>query len=399
MRLILSCCILSLLLVGCGDRYKVSGQYRALVEDALLRADSNAVELKRALKEVPDNQLEGMSFLIAYMPQVDLTTLSADFLLENVAWAYKAKADFPWAQALPDSIFLNDVLPYASFDEQRDNWRKDFYSRFAPMVKDAKNAFEAIEILNAAIKDEVKVEYSTKRKRACQGPHESMEQGLASCTGLSILLTDALRAVGIPSRLAGTPLWISKEGNHNWNEVWVDGTWYFTEYYPSGLNKSWFLERAGKGDPANPVHAVYATSFKPAETHFPLVWKRGSKEIHAYNVTQRYIDLYQLELAQQSEGNAQGSTVIVGILAFNTPENNASDNRVATTVEIKVDGKLYVKGTTAGPLQDMNDYFKVQLNKGQQFTIGYTNAAGKSVEKEEKAGQENSKIFIIVGAG
>ena len=46
------------------------------------------------------------------------------------------------------------------------------------------------------------------------------------------VLADAFRAVGIPSRVAGTPAWHDDRGNHNWNEVWVDGKWRFTEYYP-----------------------------------------------------------------------------------------------------------------------------------------------------------------------
>ncbi len=47
---------------------------------------------------------------------------------------------------------------------------------------------------------------------------------------------DALRAVGIPARLAGTPAWNQavQHGNHNWVEVWVDGAWQFIEARPAG---------------------------------------------------------------------------------------------------------------------------------------------------------------------
>ena len=38
------------------------------------------------------------------------------------------------------------------------------------------------------------------RKRNNQSPQESIEQGKATCTGLSIILVDACRAVGIPAR-------------------------------------------------------------------------------------------------------------------------------------------------------------------------------------------------------
>ena len=46
--------------------------------------------------------------------------------------------------------------------------------------------------------------------------------GFASCTGLSILYLDALRSVGVPARLVGTPAWHGKykDGNHNWVPGW-----------------------------------------------------------------------------------------------------------------------------------------------------------------------------------
>jgi transglutaminase-like putative cysteine protease len=90
--------------------------------------------------------------------------------------------------------------------------------------------------------------------------------GYASCTGLSIFLVAACRAVGIPARVAGTPSWVvggrradvsaaavqqSASGspglghsfnNHNWVEVWDDGRWSFigaAEYDPAGVNRTW----------------------------------------------------------------------------------------------------------------------------------------------------------------
>lgn len=156
-------------------------------------------------------------------------------------YAYKARERFSWAKALPDSIFLNEVLPYVSLNENREEWRPDFYGRFSSYVANCQTIWEAIDSVNRNIRDEVRVDYNTKREKPDQSPYESMRQGMASCSGLSILLTDAFRAVGIPARVAGTPNWHDNRGNHNWCEVWVDGQWYFTEYYPNALNKAWFL--------------------------------------------------------------------------------------------------------------------------------------------------------------
>jgi hypothetical protein len=47
----------------------------------------------------------------------------------------------------------------------------------------------------------LKVRIEANRAKAKQSPYETIKAGNASCTGLSILLIDACRAVGVPERL------------------------------------------------------------------------------------------------------------------------------------------------------------------------------------------------------
>ena len=104
-----------------------------------------------------------IAFLIAYMPERDLQQLTAAFLLGNADYAYQARDKYSWAKALPDSIFLNEVLPYVSLNETREGWRKDFYERFGKYVAHCNTIFEAIDSINRNIRDEVMVDYNTKR--------------------------------------------------------------------------------------------------------------------------------------------------------------------------------------------------------------------------------------------
>ncbi|MEZ6118458.1 MAG: transglutaminase-like domain-containing protein [Pirellulaceae bacterium] len=231
------------------------------LETALTQAGDNRSELEKALQEAQsDEEVRAVKFLIANMPETDLQSLSADYLLKNVRFAFKAKHQFPWGKNIPMEIFLNDVVPYASINERRDDWREDFYNRFAPLVKDCKTASEAAQKLNENVFGIVNVKYSTRRKKADQSPYESMEQGLASCTGLSVILTDACRAVGVPARMAGTPLWVNNRGNHTWVEIW-DGEWKFTgasEPDPQGLNRGWFVDIASQE-----MQPIPSTAFMP----------------------------------------------------------------------------------------------------------------------------------------
>ena len=99
--------------------------WSAGVEASLQNAGTNRAQLLQALEKTPAAQRIGMAFLIENMPVPDLESLPADFLLENVSLAYEAQAQAPWAGRVPEEFFLNGVLPYASVNEARDNWRKD----------------------------------------------------------------------------------------------------------------------------------------------------------------------------------------------------------------------------------------------------------------------------------
>ncbi|TAJ12820.1 transglutaminase domain-containing protein [Marinilabiliaceae bacterium JC017] len=367
--------LFTLLLVACAGPYAgVPEKYHALLEEAFIRAGANGVELEKALEQVPSAQKEGMAFLIAYMPQRDRETLSADFLLENVAYAYKARESFAWAKAVPNAVFLNEVLPYVSLNERRDNWRKDFFNRFSKYVAGCTTMQAAIDSVNKNIRDEVEVDYNTKREKPDQSPYESMRQNMASCSGLSILLTDAFRAVGIPSRLAGTPNWHDNRGNHNWNEVWIDGEWYFTEYYPSGLNKSWFLADAGKADANDAEHAIYASSFKPTDVCFPLVWDEAIKYVPAENVTDRYVRIYK---AEEKAKELAANSVLVKVLMFREQVCSIQgDDRVAANVDVFQGSDQVGGGRTSGPTQDMNDVLEFKLEKNKAYKLKYMGEGG-----------------------
>lgn len=373
----------------------VPKEYHALIDRTIATAGDNAKELKKALKEVPRNEREGMAFLISYMPERDAKSLSADFLLENVQYAYKARAEFPWAKEVPDSVFLNDVVAYANLNENRESWRKDFYERFKKYVAPCKTMREAIDSVNKNVRDELLVDYNTKREKPDQAPYESMCQHMASCSGLSILLTDAFRAVGIPSRVAGTPAWHDDRGNHNWNEVWIDGQWRFTEYYPSDdLDQSWFLTDAGKAVKEDVRKAIYAASFKPTGSYFPLVWDENIRYVHAENVTDRYTSLYR---AQLSAMPADGSHVALRVMVFKDKDHaEASGDRVATNLDVfKGDKQLY-GGRSTGATQDMNDVLTFNVEKNQQYIVKFMNGKGEMQTQTVDVGDETTTLKLYM---
>jgi pimeloyl-ACP methyl ester carboxylesterase len=261
-----------------------------LADASLAAAGTNRTECVNALAAVPVVQREGLQFLIEHMPEQDLRTLTAQFLLDNLALAYRAKEEFPWGKRIPVEVFLNDVLPYASVTERRDSWRKKLFELCGPLVKDCATPAAAGQVLNQKLFPLVNVKYSTARKRPDQSPLETIESGIATCTGLSILLVDACRAVGVPARVVGTPMWANKRGNHTWVEIW-DGHWHFTgaaEPDPNGLDRGWFVHDAGQALKDVPENAIYVTSYRKTGLTFPLPWARRVSYVSAVNVTEHY---------------------------------------------------------------------------------------------------------------
>jgi hypothetical protein len=201
-------------------------------------------------------------FLVDGMPKSDRETLKKDFLMTNLDLALKAREEFPWSKNVPEEVFLNDVLPYASLDETREGWRFFFHPKCAELVKNAKTTTEAVQAINKGIFDLIKVHYNTGRKAPNQSPSESIKLGMATCTGLSIILVD--------------------DG----------GKWFFTgadEFDAKGLNRGWFTGDASKAIESQWQHAIWASSWKETGSRFPMVWNIRNQEVSGVNVTSRYV--------------------------------------------------------------------------------------------------------------
>ncbi len=290
----------------------VPSEYREATLRQIGAAGANRDQILEAITRCPAVQREGMAFLVANMPEGDLRTLKAEFLLKNVALAYEAREKKPWAKAVPTEIFLDAVLPYANVNERRDDWRGDFTGRFTALVKDCASATEAAQLLNREVFKTLGVQYhATKRRKPDQSPYESTEIGYASCTGLAIILADACRAVGVPARVVGTPRWADDSGNHTWMEFWDGQWWYIGAAEPGALNDTWFSSLAAKADDTRPEKRIYAASFRKTDTPFVMIWS-SRRDVPAVDVSKYYVHRQKLEVATlDAEGRSIPATIRV----------------------------------------------------------------------------------------
>jgi len=368
------------------DTAPAADELDARIAEALASAGDNRPQIESALASSPADQREGMRFLVANMPPRDLQSLTAAYLLENCELAYREFRAAPWRDQVPHEIFLNDVLPYASINERRDAWRRDFVERFKPLVKDATTPAAAAAILNQKIFGILNVKYYTARPKADQSPVESIQAGLASCSGLTVLLIDACRAVGVPARFVGTPLWIDKSGNHSWVEVWDQG-WHFTgAAEPSGdkLDEAWFIARASGAKRDQPPHAIYASSFQKTPIHFPLVWDRQIRYVHAVNVTDRYVG--------RAEPLPEGTRRVM-FQAVLVPTNR----RCAATLELRdSQNEVAWSGETNDERFDANDHRAVALRDGETYRA-VAEFEGRRAELQFQVGPDRGTITLALG--
>jgi len=259
---------------------------------AFERAGANAGELRAALAEIEPGLRADLEWLISTMPEVDLEQLKASYLVTNVRLAAEARARAPWGKSIPESIHRQYVLPYASVNERRDDWRKDFMDRFSAKAWSFTDPIDAVKWINDSLPDMLNVHFhATKRRKPDQSPYESMELGWASCTGLSILVIDACRAVGIPARMVGCPAWKKVQGNHNWVEVWWDRWHNVGDSGSDPRGVDWVEERCRtETDPDDWVHSVYAAVWRPTNVKYPLVWAFEIEWVPAVNITRFYSD-------------------------------------------------------------------------------------------------------------
>jgi len=322
--------------------------------------------LREALERASRRDEPAVRFLIENMPERDRESVPTDVLLAHARLAREVMNEVPWGRTIPEEIFLNYVLPYAQADEKREDWRSVFYKDLLPLVSDCVTSSDTAQVLNRTIFKKYGVVYSTKRPKACQSPSESISAGMASCTGLSIMLANACRAVGVPARIVGIPRWPDGRGNHTWVEIWDSGEWHFTgaaEPDKRGLDRGWFVKRAASAKRDSRLHAIYAASFRRTGTTFPLPWRGGKGDVPAVNVTDRYAPP-PAEVAEPADHAKRWC-----ILAIDVLDRRGGARVQAEVSAVPARGGASLRGSTFSDSDDMNRVLELKLEHGSTYRI------------------------------
>ena len=196
-------------------------------------------------EELQGERREAMQFLYAYMPLPDLVDYPAEFYMQNVDYALKAREEMPWGNSVPVREFLHFVLPVRVNNENMDSSRAVFYNELKDRVMNLSMHDAVLEVNHWCHE---KVTYTPSDIRT-SSPLATVRTAHGRCGEESTFTVAALRAVGIPARQVYTPRWAHTDDNHAWVEAWVDGKWHFIgacEPEPV-LDLAWFNAPASRG--------------------------------------------------------------------------------------------------------------------------------------------------------
>jgi dienelactone hydrolase len=337
-----------------------------LLEAALERAGERRAAWEAALAGLEGEARADVAFLVAHMPASDLAALGPDFVAADARLAREHWRAAPWSATIDETLFREALLPYANLDEAREDWRTTLRERALPLVKGVTDCGAAALALNAQLFGALNVRYSTKRRRANQAPSESIETGLASCSGLSILLVDACRSVGVPARVVGIGAWPHKNGNHTWVEVWDGAAWRFVgaaEPDAAGFDRAWFVGDAREAVAGHEQHAVVAAQWSATGRIFHLPWDADSRAVNGVDVTARYTGA-----AAAASGVPEGH-VRLWVRVWK------GGKRVANPVAIEPDGwsapatELARAGVSRDESKDTNDMLEFVVPVGTAWIV------------------------------
>lgn len=218
----------------------------------------------------------------------------------NAEFALRARLELPATASVSEDLFLRAVLPYQHFDEPLDEWRPDFFKRLKalPAVTGAATLKELAEAVIPLAFTSLgnKVEFKSNFTPQAMAPiSETIRLGHASCTGLSILVANALRSVGVPARIAGVAEWNKPTGgNHNWVEVWTGDGWHFIDAAPMTQvtwDTAWFTSdgTAQKSASGN-LHGIYSPVWDAADAdaNYTVTWRDPAIMLPAVDRTAFY---------------------------------------------------------------------------------------------------------------
>jgi hypothetical protein len=152
----------------------------------------------------------------------DAETITTEFLLNQIEYAFRAWREKPWAKDLSFDVFREYVLPYRGSNEPLEPWREMFWEKYGGIestMVDPTDAIEAAALINDDVKSWFTFDPRFYYHPTDQGLSEMLENGVGRCEDMTNVTIYAMRADGLAVTSDYTPHWANSGNNHAWNAI------------------------------------------------------------------------------------------------------------------------------------------------------------------------------------
>ncbi len=155
-------------------------------------------------------------------PEYDINTITAEFLITNIDYAFRAWRERSWAHGLSYENFRDYVLPYRGSNEPLESWRPAMFDKYADIgaqLEDSTDPLLATVVINRDIMSWFGFDPRYYYHPTDQSLSEMQASGLGRCEDMTNITIYAMRANGIGVTSDYTPHWANTGNNHAWNAI------------------------------------------------------------------------------------------------------------------------------------------------------------------------------------
>lgn len=215
----------------------------------------------------------------------DLETITADFLITQIDYAFRAWREKPWAQGFSFEDFCRYILPYRGSNEPLEPWRQMFWEKYRDIdsgMTDPSDPIEAAQIVNNDVMSWFGFDPRFYYHPTDQSISEMTETGLGRCEDMTNATIYAMRAVGLAVTSDYTPHWANSGNNHAWNAI-VTPDGRATPFMGAECNP-------GKYTLANKLAKVYRKTFSKQKNNL-IFQERKQEKVPGWLASKSYLDV------------------------------------------------------------------------------------------------------------
>ncbi len=252
----------------------------------------------------------------------DLEIITADFLINQIDFAFRAWYEKPWAKKLSFSNFCEYVLPYRGSNEPLEKWRQTLWEKYQGIETELSDPDDPIKAA-VAINDDILTWFTFDPRYYYHPTDQSLSEmqssGLGRCEDMTNVTIYAMRANGLAVTSDYTPYWANTGNNHAWNSILnIDGV--VTPFMGAESNP-------GKYQLANKLAKAYRKTFGKQKNN--LIFQDHKQEKvprwlsgkNYKDVTSDYVDVSNVEI--KFERKIPDSIDIAYLCVFNSGEWSA----------------------------------------------------------------------------